>query len=199
MKVQLTDESIVVLEDSENLLTGMNVPYVSGNSQYNTIKDFAIANGLFDTNNNLFIPDEISILSKPVTPIATLKEQAYREIDNKAGEIRCKYITNAAGQDATYIAKAEQAKEYITAGYPADLTEYGYIVAEIARLELDQAIPTDRELAANTIISIRNTWMSIDASIEKARLFGKTDVGKRLVESTILAAKNSALAALDLI
>lgn len=195
MKVQMNSTgSFTVLEDSENLTVGMSVPVAPGNSQYNTIREFAAANGLIDENGD-FVPDDIGILSAPVPAIADLRTQAKAEVDAYANQIRDTYQT--PGMGGTYIAKSLQMDAYAAAGYPADLTAYGYISAEIARLGLDPAIQADRVAATDGMIAIRDQWIAVDGMIETARLSGKADIDKRTTEATVAAAKDTAIAELD--
>lgn len=124
---------------------------------------------------------------------------AIAAIDAAAGAARARYITVTAGQDATYLAKAAQAEAYAAAGYPADLTTYGYIEAELARLGLDPAQASDRRAACDGILAIRAQWLAIDALIERHRLVGKARVQAAADHAAVAAERDAAVAALDAI
>lgn len=124
---------------------------------------------------------------------------AIAAIDAAAAAARARYITVTAGQDATYIAKAAQAEAYKSAGYPADLSGYGYIEAELARLGLDPTSASDRQAACDNILQIRADWLALDALIERARLVGKARVKEATDHSAIEAAQAAARSALDAI
>lgn len=194
MKVQIIDNSFKLLEDFQDFKAGSSIPMVGGNRAYNAIMEAATEAGLVDVNGNI-VPDEVMVLSEPVTPLSVLREQAKNAIDQKASEIRGTYITS--GMDSTYLAKAQQTEDFIAAGYPVDLTGYGYISAELSRLGLDPAVLADRQTAADGIIAIRLQWLQVDGMIESARLTGKADVESRQAENTIETAKDSAIANLE--
>ncbi len=131
-------------------------------------------------------------LPEPVPPTLTeLRNIAYAKIDEAAYQTRLKFIT--PNKDSTYLAKSLQMDAYILAGYPADLTGFGYIKAEIARLELDPLIEADRQTAANGLVAIRNAWLAVDAIIEEIALVAKTSVSKKLKDTTIQAVVDQAL------
>lgn len=139
----------------------------------------------------------------PYTPpppdLVDYKLAAKAAVDTAAGSARARFITVAPGQDATYMAKAAQAETYAAAGYPADLTGAGYIEAEIARLGLDPALTADRQTACDSILTIRATWIAIDAEIERVRLVGKRNVMAATDHAAVAAARDAAVAALDAI
>lgn len=126
----------------------------------------------------------------PLT-LTELRNIAYTKIDEAAYQTRLKFIT--PNKDSTYLAKSLQMDAYILAGYPADLTGFGYIKAEIARLELDPLIEADRQTAANGLVAIRNAWLSVDALIEEIALVAKTSVSKKIKDTTIQAVVDQAL------
>lgn len=144
-------------------------------------------------------PDYIQWLADGNTPeplyapptLTELRNIAYTKIDEAAYQTRLKFIT--PNKDSTYLAKSLQMDAYILAGYPADLTGFGYIKAEIARLELDPLIEADRQTAANGLVAIRNAWLSVDALIEEIALVAKTSVSKKIKDTTIQAVVDQAL------
>lgn len=131
-------------------------------------------------------------LPEPIPPtLDELRYAAYAKIDEAAHQTRLKYIT--PNKDATYIAKLMQAQAYVAAGYPTDLTTYGYIVAEVARLGGDTNVEADLKTAADGLIAIGNQWLGLDAIIEKICLVAKTQVSKKLKDTTIQAVVDQAL------
>lgn len=121
------------------------------------------------------------------------KKEAYRIIDEAAGNARKKYITDVPGQAATYLLKAQHADAYKAAGYPADTTNFPMVVAEMSATGM-AAIE-----AANYIIGTRDQWVMLAAEIEKQRRAGKIAVGSAAGETEITAASNTAVAALKAI
>jgi len=125
--------------------------------------------------------------------LVTAKEQAKIEIDNKAGEIREKYITVVSGQEATYIEKAKDAERFISDGVPSitDGLVYPFTWAEGIAM-----VVTPLE-AANAIISTKDSWLQIAANIEQERRGGKINIDLAVDEISINNAKLSAISALE--
>ncbi len=106
-------------------------------------------------------------------------------IDASAGRARSRYITTAPGQEMTYLEKSEQAADYVTAGYPADTSNYPFIQAEM------NATGLSKEDAADGILAQKSAWIAIGVQIEEHRLGGKAAVDA----ATDLAGVDSAVAA----
>lgn len=100
-------------------------------------------------------------------PIADLCRAAGENIDAEAGRVRLKYITDAPGQQATYMSKLENAKAYVAAGYPNDASAFLWINAEAI------AVGITTQEAADYIISTAAQWEQIGATIEGARQAAK--------------------------
>lgn len=127
----------------------------------------------------------------PVPTLDELRNAAYVKIDEAAYQTRLKFIT--PNKDSTYLAKSVQMDAYVAAGYPMDLTNFGYIKAEVARLGGDVAVQEDLTAAANGLVAIRNAWLAVDAIIEETALVAKTSVSKKLKDTTIQAVVDQAL------
>jgi len=90
------------------------------------------------------------------------------KIDTAAGEARARYITTVQGQDATYKAKYDDARAYVTAGYPQDVTGFPWVRAESTETGMSPKDTADR------IKTIGDTWNNvIGPNIEGARIAGK--------------------------
>lgn len=123
--------------------------------------------------------------------LVTVQETARRSIDRYAGTVREKFITAVSGQALTYQEKADEAADYVAAGYPADLSSYPFIQADVDAMGI-----TSTE-AADAILAQKSAWIAIGAQIEKLRLGGKKqvmDATDTTVVATILA---DTMAALD--
>lgn len=110
-----------------------------------------------------------------VHPFKTLEEAlewARAQIDASAGQARARYITIAAGQDATYQAKYADALAFVRAGYPEDqVDQYPWIKAEASGTNV-----SPRE-AADSIKSVGDPWHSvIGPRIEGLRIGGKKNL-----------------------
>ncbi len=164
-------------------------------------------NGVHDTEDNIFIPNHegnrhwqiyltwvgLGNTADPmdVVPLDDVKTIAKGEVDGEAERTRLRYITNGAGQAMAYQEKSEEAADYIAAGYPADLTGYPFMQAEI------NATSKTKEVDADDIISQKAAWVAIGASIEEERLGGKKNIEDAVDESGVDSAKDSAITALE--
>ena len=89
-------------------------------------------------------------------------------IDMKAGAVRARYITIAPGQEATYIMKGQQAREYAAVsfgGAPPPL-----VAAEAA------ATGTTAQDAALSITAMEVQWSTLASHIEGVRRASKIAV-----------------------
>ena len=131
-----------------------------------------------------------------VSPHATLADaQAAAEarIDEAAGRARARYITVTPGQEATYVEKGRQAEAYRAAGYPADLTSYPWIQAEV------NATGKTPQQAADDILAQRDQWIALGAQIEELRIKGKSDIRSATTKAQVRQLADQAVAALDAI
>jgi len=122
---------------------------------------------------------------------------AHLAIDAQAGATRRKYITDATGQDATYLQKAAEAKAYVAAGYPSAAIASYPMVRAMTRLKYGPT-PTAAQcqLAADHIIATEAAWVQKGADIEEARLAGKDAVTAALTVVDVQTAQTAAIAAL---
>jgi hypothetical protein len=112
----------------------------------------------------LVIPDQILGAS-----LESAKSYAERMIDAEASKTRAKFISVGAGQEATYIVKAEQAIAYKAANYSGEVPSY--IAAEAAALGKTPVEVTD------DIIATSNAWNNlVGPQIEALRIGGKSKV-----------------------
>jgi hypothetical protein len=92
-------------------------------------------------------------------------QQMIEHIDTKAGAVRACYITVAPGQEATYILKGNQAREFVAANYLGD-------VPVLIQSEMN-ATGESAESAANRICYEEQLWIGLAGMIETARRSGK--------------------------
>ncbi len=121
--------------------------------------------------------------------------RALRTIDQAAGQVRLKYITDIPGQVGVYLVKLEQAKDYLAAAaLDAGAAVPRYVAAEARATGLSAAA------AAQQIVTTGTLWNDeLGPDIEEARIGGKKAVGAaESVEAvqTALAAALTALAGL---
>lgn len=119
------------------------------------------------------------------------KALARYKVDQAAEYARLRYITNGAGQAMVYQLKGAEAEAYITAGYPVDTSSYPFIQAEM------NATGKTKEQAADDIITQRNAWVALGASIEQQRLAGKGAVDAAIDEVGVDSARDTAVTILD--
>ena len=129
--------------------------------------------------------------NESVIDIVKFKEMSKNELDLLATSIRRKYITPT--MDDIYREKADQAIEYVAAGYPANVSAYPFIRAEA------NATGLTTSQAADSIISARQAWMSKMADIEEQRRKGKVLIDSATTISDVDAAKDAAIVALNLL
>lgn len=127
----------------------------------------------------------------PPPPLDQIKSAAASAIDFAAGAARARYITIAPGQEATYQIKAEQAAAYKSAGYPADASPWALI-----DLEAQATGSTPRD-TADLVLATRDAWVQIAAQIEAARIGGKQAVAQAADGAAVDAARDTTLAALE--
>ena len=121
------------------------------------------------------------------------KAQARYDVDYAAEMARLRYITNGAGQALVYERKEEEARAFVTAGYPADTSPYPFITAEI------NATGKSKEDAADDIITKADAWIVVGANIEEQRITGKAAVDAAVDNTGVDSARATAIATLDAI
>jgi hypothetical protein len=133
---------------------------------------------LINDNNLLTLDSEFTgdsillgryrIESAPVIEsLDAIRARVATEVDARAGATRLKFITVSPGQEATYIAKLDDAKAFVAAGYPEDASAFIWISAEAAATG---ATPTQ---VADLIIYTAGLWSQVGAAIEGARQAAK--------------------------
>ena len=128
----------------------------------------------------------------PAKPIDQAKAESAAEIDQKAGQVRQKYITTVAGQEATYTEKARQCEAYKAAGYPAtpDPVGHAYVIAEA------NAKSCGYQVACDAILAERDQWAVLGAKIEEARRKAKIAIAAATTAEAVEAALQTGLAEL---
>ena len=104
-----------------------------------------------------------------------------------AGAARARYITVAAGQEATYIVKAAQAHAYLVAS--------GGSVPAFVQAEADATGRTALQ-AAQAIVDQEALWIIKGAQIERLRRGGKVATTAAADAAAIAAVMDTAIAAL---
>ncbi len=106
-------------------------------------------------------------------------------VDIAAGEARARYISTGSGQDAVYLMKAMQAKEFKNAGYtgtiPLLIAAEMFITGGTAQQATDYVIATEAQ------------WIYLAAEIEKIRRAAKINISALTDNNEISAYCNSVL------
>lgn len=129
----------------------------------------------------------------PEPDVIGTRRKALAAIDRRAGEVRTLFITEVPGQQGTYLLKAANARDFIDAGYPADLTGYPWIEAEAA------ARGVTATEAADLVAAEEAQWIQIGVAIEQARMGGKAAIRATDDVPTIEAHLATTLATLNAI
>jgi len=131
-------------------------------------------------------------------PISDLVKSKKLDIDTEAGKTRAKYITVAPGQEATYISKEKQARDYVAAGYPsANVVQYPYVLAEAESIYGLNPTAAQIKTECDNIIAQANAWAVLGATIERVRRTGKIAVSAAADAAAIESAAATAIAELQ--
>lgn len=123
-------------------------------------------------------------------PLDELQAQALAQIDQAAGAARLRYITEVPGQQAVYLSKEAQARQFKAAGYPADAVP-AYVAAEVQAM----GEGATSQQAADAILAIAERWQGVlSPRLELERLKGKRAVQ---AATTAAAARMAAQAAIE--
>lgn len=87
--------------------------------------------------------------------LAPLRVKAVERIAEMATRNRAAYAT--PGKDAVYLSKRDEARRWVEAGQPEDLTGYPYLQGEVGVTE-----PTAQQLV-QTWLTRNDLWMSVIA------------------------------------
>lgn len=103
------------------------------------------------------------------------------KIDDEAGAVRCRFITEAPGQQLTYSRKEAEARAWVAASEP-ELGDYPFLAAEVGATGLSAGD------AAAAIIAAADQWAQIGAAIEGARIAAKRAVSEAATVTDKIAA-----------
>jgi hypothetical protein len=103
-------------------------------------------------------------------PLEDQKQEAFNQVDQTAGSTRAKYITVAAGQEATYAEKEADARAYVADGYPVDASNYPWINTQALLMGI-----TAREVA-DVIVYTADQWIRVGSQIEGERMAAKNRI-----------------------
>lgn len=124
-----------------------------------------------------------------VLPLDQTKASACEEIDRAAGAARLRYITEVPGQQAVYLRKLQQAREYLD--LPDAEAVPPYVAAE------SEAMGIGFAEAAQRIVAIAQQWDDvISPAIELERVRGKRLVELSPTVEAVQACAQQAVAAL---
>lgn len=191
--LQSSDHDISYIVKQAGLTTAEIDDILSGCVQYNVTTKALVVNSPNVDQASLDAAYASYVAQHDNFQLARDRELALQAIDEAAGRARARYITTAPGQELTYQEKAEEAIDYTTAGYPANLTNYPFIQAET------DATGKTAMQAAVDILAKRSEWVMIGSSIERQRISGKLSVTNATTTVEIEAAKTDVILALDTI
>lgn|SRR5574337_31262 len=118
-------------------------------------------------------------------PVADARQKAHIAIDAAAGDARARYITIAPGQEATYLIKGQQARDFQAGGYTGEVPAMVQAEAE--------ATGESAQAACARIVAEEAAWLAKAAMIESARRRGKLSVLASADEASVDIARNAAL------
>lgn len=98
-----------------------------------------------------------------VADLGPSREEARARVNALTAEVRERYITPAPGQDMIYLRKADEARRFIEAGEPDDLTDFPFLAAETGI-----TAPTAHELA-QIWLNLAAHWEATAAALEHDR------------------------------
>ena len=156
----------------------------------NVVQNVVLAERVSDVPGGVLCPEHVGVGMNIAddTPIDIARADAESAIDSAAGDARARYIAVAAGQEAVYILKDQQARAYAAANYSGS-------VPPLVQADVD-ALNVSPQQAANGIIAQADAWIAIAAQIEQARRSGKAAVAASLTAADARAAADAALATL---
>lgn len=135
------------------------------------------------------------------TAVTNLKSIGFKIIDDKAEEMRKKYLTSAPLQGATYLSKEADAKAYKTAGYPTPFDEYTY---QYVWAEMAANGDATAQIAADRIIAEAEAYNTGTALvkgkgplIEKERRAAKIAINAAATVTDVNTAISAGISALD--
>lgn len=120
-----------------------------------------------------------------------VKTAAAISIDNKAGFVRSKFITDVPGQAATYLLKADQATKFKDRDYTGSVP--GLVQSEATARNISA-----RD-AADVILAEQDLWISIATAIETVRRGCKEQLKIAQSENDVNQILSASLSQLDLI
>jgi hypothetical protein len=116
-------------------------------------------------------PDEFErvVDGEIVLDTVAIDSALHARIDRAAGEVRCRFITDVAGQQLTYDRKEREARAWLAAEAP-EIADYPFIAAEAA------ATGVEPGAAAAEIVAAADAWAGIGSAIEGLRIGAKRAV-----------------------
>lgn len=100
----------------------------------------------------------------PVPHLNEAKTSALARVRALSQKIRAKYVTDLSGQEMIYLRKEQEARAYVVAGRPDDLTAYPFIAAEVGITG-----QTAADVAAE-YVSQAERWTAVGSQLEAMRL-----------------------------
>lgn len=164
---------------------GAHIPKNESNVDYRQFLMFCSEHGLLDASSNV-LPDNVLIEDVSTRSLAEIKEEAKRAVDLAAGQARARYITTAPGQEMVYILKTQEATQCVNDSTPS-AEKYPFVAADSI------AFGVDLMTAAQMILAVQQQWFVLGAKIEEIRLTAKETINSKLRESTVIAARDTAI------
>jgi len=183
-------------------LSNINVDIQDFSKMFHLLEDQGISTeGIVVVDNILSVPNVLQgqldaafndyILIHDLYVLTTTKNNAYFIFRNYVIIARQKYITTLTGQDDVYREKISEAIAHASANYPADLTNYPFINAEV------QATGSTPQQASDSIIAARTIWTTKMAAIEQIRRKFKIDIDNATTIEEVETIKTNAITALQ--
>jgi hypothetical protein len=146
----------------------------AGQYEIRTIQTEAYESAYFNVVIGNRVPDDGTpgrVVINRQAELQALKSSMLTTVDAEAETFRHQFITPGAGQAMTYEEKYAEALAYL-ANTEIDEDEIPHIVAEVG------ITGADKMEVAQAIVTVREQWRVLSASIEKVRLGQKKLIGE---------------------
>lgn len=135
-----------------------------------------------DLDAGLTLRVENGALVPRVEPIEKRRAGAIARVELRAANARARWLTPSVAASGVYLAKEAEARDWLAAGEPADLTDWPFLASEIGL-----TAPTAWHLA-QLWLGMAAAWRATAATIETARLRAKAAIAAAETDQEIQAA-----------
>lgn len=128
---------------------------------------------------------------QPVVPLAALKAQALREVDEMAEIARLRFITGGAGQALEYQQTEVEARAFL-AQPDQSIAAFPFLKAELDAIEATTGQAFEPYLIATNVVTQAEAWRVAGSEIKRLRRAAKLAIDAATTPEQIEQAKNIA-------